>query len=313
MLADIGGTNARFALYCEGHLGKSERLPVAEFTTASAALSHFVGAKGVAVRGAILAAAGPVEAGRVALTNSPWVIDGPVLASELGAPVRVVNDFAAVAWSLPALTAGDLVEIGTATAEPGAPAAALGPGTGLGLAHFVPDAGGLVIATEGGHATMAADNSREEAVIALLRGRFGHVSAERVLSGAGLVNLYEAIAELDGAAAAPRTPEEVTAAALAGRCEVCRAALDMFCGMLGGFAGNVALMAGARGGVYIAGGIVPGLTGHLAKSDFRQRFEAKGRYRRYLAGVATRVIVHPDPAFVGLRSLAERLFDPDGR
>lgn len=312
VLGDIGGTNARFALLAEGRLGPSEWLAVSAFPTFGQALAAFVDRQPVEVSGAILAAAGPVEDNRCALTNSPWVVDGNLLERELGlAGVRVINDFAAVAWSLPELAPQDLVAIGGGEARLGLPAAALGPGTGLGLACLVPaQAGPIVVETEGGHATMAPTSRREDAVIAHLRDRLGHVSAERVLSGQGLVNLYQAIGALDRRAAPPRGPEEISAAALDGSCELSSAALDMFCGLLGSFAGNVALIYGARGGIYVGGGIAPRIVEFLARSPFRERFEDKGRYRCYLSAIPTRVIVHRDPALLGLRALAERQFPP---
>jgi glucokinase len=164
----------------------------------------------------------------------------------------------------------------------------------------------MVIATEGGHATLATTNLRQDAIIQRLRTRFEHVSAERVLSGDGLVNLHNAIAAIDGRAVPQRNPAQVTDAALRGSCPVSREALDTFCAVLGAVAGDLALMFGARGGVYIAGGIVPRFADHLARSTFRAQFEAKGRFRDYLAAIPVQVILKADAAFIGLASLAER-------
>lgn len=308
LLGDIGGTNARFALLADGTLGAAERFAGADFPTAEAAIAHYVESRPIRIAGAVLAAAGPVDDNRCELTNSDWVIDGDLLARRLGiaAGVRVVNDFAAVAWALPALGPDDVMIVGGGRARPGAPAVALGPGTGLGLACLVTAPGGPVaVETEGGHATLAAGNAREEAVISHLRGLFGHVSAERALSGQGLVNLYRAVVALDGFAAPERGPEQITAAALTGECPASAATLQLFCDLLGSFAGNVALTFGARGGVYVGGGIAPRLLEHLAGSSFRTRFEDKGRYRDYLSAIPTSIILHPDPAFLGLRTLAE--------
>jgi glucokinase len=185
--------------------------------------------------------------------------------------------------------------------------AVLGPGTGLGVACFVPGSQSpIVLASEGGHATMAATSHREDAIIDYLRRQFGHVSAERVVSGSGLENLYRAVIAVDGIEAPKRNAAEITKAALDGNCPVARAALDLFCAMLGTIAGNVALMFGARGGVYIAGGIAPRLTEFMARSEFRARFEQKGRFRTYLEAIPSSVIVHPAATFVGLRSIAKR-------
>jgi len=185
--------------------------------------------------------------------------------------------------------------------------AVLGPGTGLGVACFVPGSQtSIVIASEGGHATMAATSEREDAIIDYLRREFSHVSAERVISGSGLENLYRAVITIDGNEAPKRNAAEITNAALDGTCPTARAALDLFCTMLGTFAGNVALMFGARGGVFIAGGIAPRLTEYIARSEFRARFEHKGRFRQYLASIPSSIIVHPAATFLGLRSIAER-------
>ena len=180
----------------------------------------------------------------------------------------------------------------------------LGPGSGLGVAGLVQNgAGHVVVATEGGHATMAAESHREDAILNVLRQRYGHVSAERILSGPGIENLYEVITALDSTAAPPRNAAEITIAALKGACPTSREALDIFCAMLGGFAGNLALTYGARGGVYIAGGIAPRILDFLANSEFRRRFEQKGRLTDYLKAIPTQVIVHPAATFLGLTSL----------
>lgn len=310
LLGDIGGTNARFAFVEDGKPGPLETMAVADYSSVAVALETFLARAGrrPAIAAMAFAVAGPVEGNRCALTNSPWVVDGSELGRRFGVRrVRVVNDFEAVAWSLPQLAPGDLFALGGGRAVPGAPAVALGPGTGLGVACFVPSADrrGMAIATEGGHATLPATDAREDAIIGHLRRRFDHVSIERALSGRGLVNLYEAIAAADRAAAPERTAEEITRAALDGTCPVSRAALDQFCALLGTVAGDLALTFGARGGVYIAGGIVPRFTEHLLRTEFRRRFEAKGRFRAYLQSIPAFVILRPDATFAGLTSLVK--------
>jgi glucokinase len=153
---------------------------------------------------------------------------------------------------------------------------------------------------------MAATSDREDAIIDYLRRQFSHVSAERVVSGSGLENLYRAVIAIDGIEAPKRNAAEITNAALDGTCPAARATLDLFCAMLGTFAGNVALMFGARGGVFIAGGIAPRLTEYIAHSEFRPRFEHKGRFRQYLVSIPSSIIVHPAATFMGLRAIAER-------
>jgi glucokinase len=184
---------------------------------------------------------------------------------------------------------------------------ALGPGTGLGVAAYVPrENGAFVLRSEGGHATMPSGSLREDAIIETLRQRFGHVSAERVLSGQGLENL-RANAAIDSVSVPERTAAEITQAAIAGRCPASRAALDTFCAMLGDVAGKYALGFCAQGGVFIAGGIISHIRDYLPRSQFRARFEAKGRLSEYLKTIPVYLILQDDPAFIGLRSLAARL------
>jgi glucokinase len=317
LLGDIGATNARLALLSNGVLGPIDWFTVAEFARFTDAVDAFLErrCRHVAVPEALLAVAGPVAEDRCVLTNCPWTIDAPELRAGFGfAKVHMLNDFEATARSLPQLTAADLFSLGGGAALPGEPMAVLGPGTGLGVACFVPAApNSVVIASEGGHATMAATSPREDAVIDHLRRELGHVSAERVVSGLGLENLYRAVVALDGVDAPERNAAEITKAALDGDCPVARTALELFCAMLGTIAGNAALMFGARGGVFIAGGIAPRLTDFMARSEFRARFESKGRFRTYLAPIPTSVIVHPAATFLGLRSIAKRSSDAASR
>jgi glucokinase len=310
LLGDIGATNARLALLSNGVLGPVEWFTVADFARFADAVDAFLErhCRQVSVPEALLAVAGPVAEDRCVLTNCPWTIDAPELCAGFSfAKVHIFNDFEAIARSLPQLTAADLYPLGGGAAVSGEPMAVLGPGTGLGVACFVPASPTpIVIASEGGHATMAAASPRENAIIDRLRGEFGHVSAERVVSGPGLENLYRAVVALDGVDAAPRDAAQITKAALDGDCPAARTALELFCAMLGTIAGNAALTFGARGGVYIAGGIAPRLTDFMARSEFRSRFERKGRLRTYLASVPTSVIVHPAATFLGLMSIAKR-------
>jgi glucokinase len=309
LLADIGGTNARFAVLAGGTVGMVAHMAVRDYGSFREALGAYLGGVPEAgeIRAAILAAAGVVQNGRCALTNSSWVIDAGELRAARGfSTVRLINDFEAVAWALPVLSPDQLLQIGGGQSVAGAPLAALGPGTGLGMAVSIPHATGhLVLSSEGGHSTMAASSSREDAVIAHLRQRFGHVSAEHVLSGRGLENLHEALAALDNLALPRRAAAEITRAGIEGTCPTSRAAVDMFCAMLGTVAGNLALTLGARGGIFIGGGILRHMPDYLVRSSFRARFEDKGRLGKYLEPIPAYLILDEDAAFAGLRALAE--------
>jgi glucokinase len=309
LLADIGGTNARFALLAQGTVGTVAHMAVSAYGSFGEALSLYLGSMPEAgtIRAAFLAVAGTVENGRCVLTNSPWVIDAAELRASCGfSTVRLINDFEAVAWSLPHLSRHKLLQIGGGQPVLGAPLAALGPGTGLGVGATIPHATGhIVVPGEGGHVTLAGCSSREDTVIGYLRQRFGHVSAERVLSGNGLENLHEALAALDNLMLPRRRAAEITQAGIEGSCPTSRAAIDMFCAMLGTVAGNLALTLSSRGGVFVAGGILQHMPQYLASSAFRPRFEEKGRFSKYLEAIPTYLILDENAAFVGLRALAE--------
>lgn len=309
LLADIGGTNARFALLTDGKLGAISHMAVRDYGSFQEALAAYLGraAKAVEIRHAILAASGVVQNECCALMNNPWVIDAAELRRAYGfSSVRLINDFEAVAWALPHLLPGSLLQLDGRQRVTDAPLAALGPGTGLGMAVSITHGGGqIVLPSEGGHATMAGGSLREDAVIEHLRHRFGHVSSERVLSGRGLENLHDALASLDGVTPPKRRATDITRVGIDGTCPISRAAVDMFCAMLGSVAGNLALAVGAKGGVFLGGGILRHMPEYLARSQFRARFEEKGRLRKFLEPIPAYLILDDDVAFVGLRTLME--------
>jgi glucokinase len=236
--------------------------------------------------------------------NRGWRFSRAALAEELGlAQLVLVNDFAAIAWALPSLRPDHVVKVGGGEPAPRAPLVALGPGTGLGVSSVVPSPDGwTVVEGEGGHQTLAAADEDEARVIDLIRDEHGHCSAERALSGPGLVNLYQALGRRAGRGTPIATPQDVTALAQQGE-PLARKTRAMFFAMLGTIAGNLALTLGARGGVYVAGGIVPKFIDAFADSAFRSRFEAKGRYQWYMERIPTYVITDPLPAFIGLKRL----------
>lgn len=317
LVADIGGTNARFGLI-DGRVVREVRiLRCAEHPSLEAAASAYLAAVGLARPGiagrprrGAFAVAGPVTGDHVALTNLVWQFSIRHVRDTLGLEgLAVINDFTAVALSVPRLDAEDRRQVGDGAPEAGGVVAVLGPGSGLGVSGLIPGAGGRwsALSGEGGHVTMAPISDRESAVLGQLRKSFDHVSAERVLSGPGLVNLFTALSILDGRDPAPLTAAQITESALAGTNPYCVEAVEMFCAMLGTVAGNLALTLGARGGVYIAGGVVPKLGPLFTHSRFRKRFLEKGRMRDFLAPVPTYVVTHELPAFLGLAEAAGAL------
>ena len=227
---------------------------------------------------ACLAVAGPVDGSVLKFTNSPWVIDASDIKAQLDeVPLHIINDFAAVGYATTALAPNDYLQLGGGVAHPAKPVAVLGPGTGLGVCAVVPCQGQfVVIEAEGGHADYAPVDAQEIAVLNILLQRFGRVSYERLLSGAGILSTYQALAELALREPAHERPEDVYQAAIDGSDTLAMRTLQLFCRILGSFAGNLALTLGARGGVFIAGGIAPKVLSILQQSEFRNRFESKG-------------------------------------
>lgn len=310
LVGDVGGTNARFAVARVGNgrirLDEPVSLPAAEFKTGAEAVEAFLERLGRRPRRAVIAAAGPVADGAVSFTNNTgWRFDEAELAKACGfSAVRLINDFTAQALAIDHLRESDVRRIGSA-GEPiaRATAAILGPGTGFGAAALVDDGARKAVMTgEAGHAAWAPGDAEEFEIIRRLMDRLGRVSIERVLSGPGLLDLYGALADIEGVPALCHEPDEVTKKGLAGD-PLCRAALGRFCAILGAVAGDFALATGARRAVYIAGGIAPAIFDFLAASDFRARFEAKGRMSDYVKAIPTFVVTAPFVAMVGAASL----------
>ncbi|MFZ5462247.1 MAG: glucokinase [Pseudomonadota bacterium] len=311
LLGDIGGTNARFALQFSpgAPLTSARTLSCALYPSLYHAIEQYLRECGpVRPHWAALGVANPVTGDRVSMTNHSWSFSISALKKDLGlARLVVLNDFTALALALPHLPAGDLEQVGGGVAQPGAALGLIGPGTGLGMSGLVPCGHDYTpLRGEGGHVTLAAWDEREAQIIARLRRRYGHVSAERALSGPGLVALYEICAALRGAVPEILSPPEISARALSGACSLCREALDHFCALLGTVAADLALVLGARGGVYLGGGIVPKLGAYFAGSPFRGRFEQKGRFSGYLSRIPTYVIRAPHPGLVGAARALDR-------
>jgi len=307
LIADIGGTNARFALLDESGRQDERVLACADFPDLATAVEHYlamVGADSGTRRPleAAIAIASPVTEDNVRMTNHVWQFSASQTRQRLGwRRFIVLNDFTALAMAVRHLPAEELEVIGGGCAVAERPLALLGPGTGLGVSGLIP-AGEhwMPLQGEGGHVTLPVTSEREVAVYRRLHERFSHVSAERALSGPGLVNLYNAVCALDGVAAEPLDPPDITRRAAEASCTRCMEVVGMFCALLGTVAGNLVLTLGASGGVYIGGGIVPALGRAFASSPFRDRFEDKGRYSNYLSAVPAYVIHTRLPALTGL-------------
>ena len=308
LVADIGGTNARFALTdldaASPTLREPMSLPASEYASLQHAIEDYLAKVGVhPVRGA-LAVASPADRDEIRLTNRAWSFSRGELQRTLGfEDLRVLNDFGAVAWAVPALTPDDRVTLHGAVAGPlKGPVTVMGPGTGLGVAMLVGDAAHWhVVETEGGHVSFAPLGDEEQAIARWLTAQFGRTSNERVLCGAGLAHIDAVLRgvthNLD-ARPALREPADIVAAALAGHDVAARRALARFCAVLGSVAGDAALIQGART-VVIAGGMVPRFIPFLRSSAFRERFLAKGRFAAWLESVSVHVITHPQPGLLG--------------
>jgi glucokinase len=303
LIADIGATNSRCALLDDkGRIVRTEARLNGDFDNLEPLLRHF--AAGADLGRAVLAVAAPISGDEITMTNVDWRFGRQALAESLGlASLRIVNDFEALAHALPRLGDESRHRVGAGTGDPRATRAVLGAGSGLGVAAAVPDGTGwTAVAGEGGHVTLPALSEAESWLIADHGDANGHCSAERLLSGPGLVRIHASLARRAGVSTAATTAAAITRDALAGETIASRT-YEVFFALLGTVAGNLALTVGARGGVYIAGGIVPRVIGLLERSSFRERFVAKGRYRAYLDAIPTFVVTAEQPAFVGLKAL----------
>lgn len=312
LVADIGGTNARFALASADAkrrpvLDAVRELHAADYATLASAARHYLEEVGTpAVRSAVFAVASPVTGDAIKMTNSPWSFSVRALKDELALDaLQLINDFAAVSHAVPHLRRDDVIAIGT---PPAALACdrrdghyvVLGPGTGLGVGRLMlRDAVPFVLETEGGHVGFAPTNAYELKLLETLWRDYPRVSAERLLSGSGLVNLYRAICAVEGEPVVDLTPAQISEMASARAGSVCARSVELFCELLGAFAGDAVLMHGAWDGVYLAGGITQKLLPWLQRGDFRARFEFKGRFDTLLKHVPVLAITHPHAGLLG--------------
>jgi glucokinase len=312
LIADIGGTNARFALTdpeaATPVLREQQSLPAEEFASLQHAAEHYLDSVGVRPVRASIAVACPVSGDEVRLTNRAWAFSQAELKHALGLDqLKVINDFGAVAYAVPALGTDDRVLLhGNGELPPRGPVTVIGPGTGLGVALLIGDAqsGWRVVETEGGHVSFAPQSDEELTISRWIGARYGRCSNERLLCGPGIAHIDAALAAGADLSVAPdwakhlRDPADIVAAALDGRDLAARRTLAQFCAVLGSVAGDAALIHGAHT-VMIAGGIVPRFVPFLKSSAFRERFLAKGRFAAYLESVSIQVITHPQPGLLG--------------
>ncbi len=300
LVTDIGGTNARFALAdANGYLTDERTLKTKDFPGVVEAARFYLGDR--SVRTAVLVVAGPVESDRIALTNCPWTFSLEETKTALGLEkLHAINDFVAQALAISKLDRDDLQKLGGGEAIEGRAISVIGPGTGLGVAGLL-KVGDVyhALPTEGGHVAFAPKDEVEEGVLRVLRRRFGHVSNERLLSGPGLVNFAKALAELQGADLSIESPTAVIERADIEKCPICTEALRRFCTLLGAAAGDLALSYGARGGVYLTGGMVAHL-GHWFDVDrVLHAFVDKGRFKSYLQAIPIYRVLRTDTGLIG--------------
>jgi len=304
LVGDIGGTNARFALWSDQRIESVRAVPTADFPRPEDAIRAYL--RGVdqsveALQAVCLACAGPVSGDEFVFTNNHWRLSRKAFCQDLGLnDLLLINDFTAMALGMTRLCDGELIEVCSGRSETGRARLVIGPGTGLGVATLLPlgDGEWRTLPGEGGHVCLPIGTAREAALWGRLHEKLGHVNAEAVLSGGGLLELYRTSCALDGQPPRFTTPAEVTAAALAGDAYAA-SVLEQFCVWLGRIAGDNVLTTGAQGGVYIAGGIVPRFVEFFARSGFRQSFRDKGCMSRYFDDVPVWVVTAEYPGLEG--------------
>ena len=316
LLADIGGTNCRFAMlkHPGDRLSDELNFSCADYPGVLEATQNYLTKTTIKPRWVGIGIATAVTGDLVKMTNLGWCFSQAELCRQLGVEqLKVINDFTALALSLPLLNAAQLMKVGGGETDPDLPIALLGAGTGLGVSGLIPahqhgePPHWIPIQGEGGHVSFSPFNHKEDEILRIFRHEFGHVSAERLLSGPGMVKLHQAIAQLNGEHAEQLSASEISARGIGDDSPLCREVVDTFCGMLGTAAANLVITLGALGGLYIGGGIIPKLGDYFAQSPFRVRFEQKGRFSEYLANVASYVITAANPALYGASEALDRL------
>ena len=303
VIADVGGTNIRLAVLdiATTEISKVREYPCAQFITLEAAIAQYFTTFQEPVINLCIGIACPVENDLVTMTNLNWQFSKKEFKHKFSLKtLHVINDYTAISFAVPFVPDNQKIKIGGGEAVTDSVKAIFGPGTGLGVSHLIKQGEKWVsLDGEGGHTSFAPNTSQQADVLLLLQAQFGHVSAERFLSGQGLVNIYHALCRLAGKQPEFFEAADITKAALNNECELATQTLTLFCQAMGGFAGNLALSLDCKGGVYIAGGIVPRFVEFFKNSEFRTFFEAKGRFKDYLKTIPTYLITHENPGLLG--------------
>lgn len=308
LVADIGGTNGRFGLvnactHGKGYNAENQiSLPSGDYATLADMIRDYVKQAGVAMpKFGCLAIAGPIQDGHVKVTNLNWEFSISKLRDELNMQaLDVINDFSALAYATPHLQAGDIKTLYNKDSNPYAPIGVMGPGTGFGAALLAPvSSGWKIIPTEGGHCSFAPTTDTEIAILQEMRKRFDHVSIEHLLSGQGLVSIYQSLAAIAGKQAEDLKPSDVSIRGMKHQDPLCEQALQTFCAILGSVAGDKALSWGAMGGIYLGGGIVPKIADYLPQTDFIKRYLHKGIMRGYVEDIPVHMVTNDKAALIG--------------
>jgi len=315
LIADIGGTNARFGLVTKvdhdnNHytIEKQRTYPSAEFAGLEQAVTHYFNDIEISnIRNACLAVAGPVTGNRFRLTNLDWNVDITRAKQSLGLDsLHLKNDFSAYAYAIPYLDNSNFMSISDGISEPRSPIAVLGPGTGFGVAMLIPEEHRKrAVSTEAGHMSLSANTALQSAIKEQLSRRFEYVSIERVFSGPGLKYLYQALAAVEGIKTEPLSAAEITQEAIQSNDEMCYRTLSLFCSWLGAVTGDLTLAFGARGGVYLGGGILPRISDFLLASDFMSSFKAKDQMSHYLENIPVNLVTESNSALLGVSAWLE--------
>ncbi len=317
-VADVGGTNIRLALIENGRISVIQKYLCADFPSIADAILHF---QAQTIEGsfsaACIAIACPVNDDVVTMTNHTWSFSKSELQSTLGLEyLYVINDFTAVAHSLPTLNHNQVEQVGSGHAQEHGNIAVFGPGTGLGVEHLTwTGEGWQTLDGEGGHVDFAPCDEKDIIIWQYLKNKLGRVSAEEVLSGRGIVNIYNALCQYDGVHPMLTSPSDITKSGLDKSDQHAEQAIHQFCKVMGSFAGNLALNLCATGGVFIGGGITSKLGDFFANSEFRERFESKGDFAHYVKPIPTYIIKEPDHGLLGalafLSQHTQRIYDEE--